>query len=307
MKQVGILIPGSPTAAFYSQIAAISHALKKLDWQRWRPTIYACFGGEYGDELDTAWKRWRAHLQDVHVIRTSEAQFAYFENWAQVNTSIALAPRDCDAIMCLDADTLPVRNFEDILDRVCDSEAVAGVIAHYPPTQESRKDWAGWSTLINRELEFVHNYSLVHPHEPEARRLAPFYINGGVIFYSRKAFDRYAPAYLHLHLQLVEIMDPDRFSAQIAFTLAVAAEGLTTFALPMRYNFPNDRVAEQLYPQEAEEAVIHHYLRTTEFDRHQIFTSRSNYEAFLALPLNGINRRFQDAARAVIGENYPFD
>jgi hypothetical protein len=96
------------------------------------------------------------------------------------------------------------------------------------------------------------------------------------------------------------------FSGQVALTLAMAAKRAGTWALPMRYNFPNDPVAERMYPTELEQAVVYHYLRTDVFDRHQIFVSADTYERFLALPLGGVNRRFQNAVRRIVGESYPF-
>jgi hypothetical protein len=309
MRKFAILIPGSPTPAFYSQIAAISLALKRLSWSRWSPEIYASFGGEYGGEFEAAWHQWRPHLRDVHIFRSSETQFAEMENWSQVDASVATAPRDCDALVCLDADTLPVGNFESVLDRVVEENLVAGVIAHYPvpPGVDPRGDWARWAGLIDRPLDFSHTHTLVFPHEPEERRLAPFYINGGVIAFSKHAFDRFAPTYLGYRRRLMALMENNNFSAQVAFTLAVASEGLATWALPMRYNFPNDPIAEQLHPTELEHVVIHHYLRTGQFDRHHIFASRENYEAFLSLPLSGVNAKFQEAVRSMFGDRYPFD
>jgi hypothetical protein len=87
----------------------------------------------------------------------------------------------------------------------------------------------------------------------------------------------------------------------------VVQEGLAEWELPLRYNFPNDPIAVELHPREAENVVIYHYLRKTEFDRHLIFTSRAEYERFLALPLEGVNLQFRDAVRRVIGDTYPFD
>ncbi len=74
----------------------------------------------------------------------------------------------------------------------------------------------------------------------------------------------------------------------------------------MRYNFPNDPIAEQMYPAELDRAVVFHYLRTDTFDRHQIFVTTEQYQRFLALHLQGVNRRFQEAVRTIIGERYPF-
>jgi hypothetical protein len=99
--------------------------------------------------------------------------------------------------------------------------------------------------------------------------------------------------------------NPD-FSGQAALTLAIAAAGVPTWALPLRFNFPNDARAEQMYPEELADIAIYHYLRTSVFDRHVIFTNAERYAAFLGLPLTGVNGLFQDAVRRILGPDYPF-
>jgi hypothetical protein len=74
----------------------------------------------------------------------------------------------------------------------------------------------------------------------------------------------------------------------------------------MRYNFPNDPVAERMYPRELEQVVVFHYLRTAEFDRHLIFQTADHYERFLSLPVHGANRRFREAVKKIVGDVYPF-
>ena len=47
--------------------------------------------------------------------------------------------------------------------------------------------------------------------------------------------------------------------------------------------------------------LVYHYLRTEAYHRHRIFRSADEYEAFLAQPLEGVNRRFQEAVRRMAG------
>ena len=74
----------------------------------------------------------------------------------------------------------------------------------------------------------------------------------------------------------------------------------------MRYNFPNDPVAETMYPGELQELAIVHYLRTTHFDRHEIFATPDAYSAFLQQPLSGASQVFRDAVSLRLGQQYPF-
>src|SRR5439155_11151886 len=89
--------------------------------------------------------------------------------------------------------------------------------------------------------------------------------------------------------------------------LSAARIPLPSVALPLRFNFPNDPVATERYPEELENAVVFHYLREDEFDRQQIFRWRETYSVFLARPLNPANARFRDSVRTLFGEEYPFD
>lgn len=308
MPKVAFVIPGSPTPAFYSQIAAISLALRTLPWTRWTPSIHAFFGGEYTPDECTILSRWIPHLQDVTITRVSQERFAREDNWAQCDVAMLSAPRDADVLVALDADTLPVAGLENILDRVHNSKSIAGVMAHFPfPGARGPEEWNSLAeTLIGRSIDFPYTHSLVGPDEPEARRRAPFYLNGGVVFYSRACFGPFLRKYLSLRNRLMREMTATDFSSQVAHTLAIAEREIPAIELPMRYNFPNDEASERLHPVEALEVVIYHYLRTDQFDRHTIFTTRAAYDEFLSLQLSGPNLRFQNAVREILGEEYPF-
>ena len=112
-----------------------------------------------------------------------------------------------------------------------------------------------------------------------------------------------------LEAESIDIMrrmfQPD-FSGQVALTLAIAAAGARTAALPMRYNFPNDPIAEMMYPEEQNHVAVFHYLRTERFDRHKIFTTAEQYSRFLALPLAGAELAFQRSVLRILGSDYPF-
>ena len=168
-----------------------------------------------------------------------------------------LAPRDADVILTLDADVLPVASLEDLLDSVVGSGSVAGVIAHYPfPGAASRGAWerVAQAGLIDAPLDFEFEYTLTDRAQPEAA-VTPFYVNFGFVALSRTAYDRIVLPYLALRPELEERLENPFFSAQVALTLAITAARVRTWALPMRYNFPNDTRAEELYPHELEEVV----------------------------------------------------
>jgi hypothetical protein len=311
MRRLAIVIPGTHGAAFYSQIAAIAVAVRSLPWQRWKPSIHAFLGpAEAKASSDGRWQRWAPFLRDVDVRDVDSGTSAALGNWAQVDAALEEAPAEAEVILCLDADTLPVASFEDVLDTVASGNLVAGVMAHYPPPGiGSRDDWRRIGDgCLTRPLVFEHTYSLVPPDAASEDRVAPFYVNGGVMFFSRNALEQFVPMYLDIRRnKLVDRMPDEAFTGQVASSFAISEGGLRTWPLPMRYNFPNDPAAEALYPGEAERVVIHHYLRTGRFDRHRIFTTADEFARFLDLPLQGADSTFRSEAIRVLGSDYPFD
>jgi hypothetical protein len=313
MRQVAVLVAASPTRAFYSQVAALRLALHRLRWSRWQPSVHLYVGGSYDP---AALEDWLPHLGGVQIHWTPAARFALDGDWAQSDDVFMSAPPDADVLLAMDADTLPVDVLEPVLDDVWESGAVAGVIAHYPPFPQAvgpggdaslREAWRHLAKgLLDTPLDFSYCHTLIGSEVQHEQRVAPFYLNFGVVFFPRDAFHSIAPQYLAIRPQLMQRMSSPDFSGQAALTLAIASEKANTVALPMRYNFPNDPIAEQMYPAELDRAVVFHYLRTDTFDRHQIFVTTEQYERFLALHLQGVNRRFQEAVRTIIGERYPF-
>lgn len=313
MPKVAILIAASPAPAFYSQVAALALCLRRLTWSRWQPSVHMYLGGERDAD---AYGRWLPHLRDVEISWVSEARFAREGDWAQSDDAFRFAPRDADVLLAMDADTLPVASLEDLLDRVLESEAIAGVIAHYPTVlspdtpyshQSLRDAWTRLAEgIVETPLDFTHSHTLMGPDAPPEQRLTPFYLNFGVVAFPKSTFDEVAGRYLTIRPAIMERMPAGDFSGQAALTLAIAAAGARTLSLPMRFNFPNDPRAAEMYPEELARAVVFHYLRTTSYDRHQIFAAADQYRAFLDLRLVGVDRTFQQAVRSMVGADYPF-
>src|SRR5262249_29286908 len=154
-------------------------------------------------------------------------------------------------------------------------------------------------------LDFEYSHTLMPHDSPAEYRETPFYPNFGVVLFPRTVFDAVAHQYLAIRPALMDRVPAPDFSGQAALTLATPGAGVQTWAMPMRYNFPNDPVAEKMYPVELENVVIFHYLRTASFDRHEIFSSAEHYSRFLALPLTGVDLSFQRAVKSILGGDYP--
>ena len=314
MKHVAFLVAASPNAAFFSQVAVLRRAFDRLPWTRWRFTLHVYLGGtpEAG-----ALEAWTPHLRGVDLRWSTAEDEQRDGDWAQSDDVFRHAPAAADVLVALDADTLPVRSLEPILDDVVADDVVAGTLAHYPTIIDNRDGAAqepsirdAWlrltSGLVTTPLDFTFSHSLMDAESPAALREAPFYLNFGVVFLPRQHFDRIAREYLRLRPLLERRMSDGDFSGQAALTLAIAGSGAGTRALPLRYNFPNDPAAVRLHPGELEQVVVHHYLRTWAYDRHRIFRSAGDYHAFLSQPLEGVDQCFQADVRRTVGDSYPF-
>ena len=96
------------------------------------------------------------------------------------------------------------------------------------------------------------------------------------------------------------------WAPQVSLALTCADLGLPTLALPMRYNFPNDRRADAMYSGELEFIAFLHYLRREQFQRETIFADEDPFAQFLELPLTGSDLEFQKAVWGITGGRYPF-
>ena len=267
-----------------------------------------------GSGLDTsAFEEWQPYLRDVTIIfapKSHSESIPFY--YAQIDGLFRWAPIDADVLVRMDADTLPVNDFEDVLDYVLETSSIAGVMAHFGfPVRSgmsaSREDWQRAADgLISAPLDFRYSYSLTEANVPEENRTAPFYLNDGAAFFPKSLFREFAQRYLDLRPRLMERLAYPYFSGQIALSLAVTEMRARTCALPMRYNFPNDERATKKFPEELEHVKIFHYMRTDQFDRQRIFTDANSYQNFLNAPLTGANKVFQQSVRRMIGPEFPF-
>jgi Glycosyltransferase 61 len=309
-RKVTFLVPASAAPGYLSQIAALQLALRRLPWTRWQADIVVCIGGRLGLEATFQLSRWLPHLADVTTVfpreRATDGDYD-----GQIDELYRSAPVDANVLVRADADTLPVASLEPLLDFVLERSAIAGVTAHYrfpaPPGVGNREAWdAVAQGFLDEPLRFEHSYSLVTPVVSEEEQACPFYVNDGFVVFAREYFDRFAPLYLETRPHLRDRLVYPYYAGQVALALSAARIPLPSVALPLRFNFPNDPVAAEQYPEELESAVVFHYLREDQFERQQIFRWRETYSSFLARSLNGANARFRDSVRTLFGEEYPF-
>jgi hypothetical protein len=126
VPKLAILIAGSPTPAFYSQLAASAAALRALPWSRWEPALPCT------SEVTSTWRYSTAGVSTswTWVSLVAPSRFACEGDWAQSDDVFNYAPRDADVLLAMDADVLPVGPLEEIVEVVAHGVVVAGTLAH---------------------------------------------------------------------------------------------------------------------------------------------------------------------------------
>lgn len=306
--KVEFLIPGSPTEAFYSQVAMFRLGLDSLGGMYARARIALCLGA--GKQTDIP-ARWRPHLGRVEVCW---AAADYFLRDGHPGTyRYEVLDSSCDFSILCDADTLIIAAFDPAdLRAFAARPAIRGVIAHYPPLlrDAAGRDYSDrgpddfWRLLSARTLDRVlpaeHCYTLTATRTP-----SPFYVNYGFVLGQYDLLNRLRTELAWLLPKIRETL-ANRFVDQIGLALGCAAGDIPTESLPMRYNFPNDPVADARYPGELAAAKVIHFLRTDRFDRGRIFASAGEFASFLELELTGSDLLLQKRVREITAGSYPF-
>jgi hypothetical protein len=316
--QLEFLLCGSPTDAFYSQIAFFRLSLDRLGEQGLAARVVAVFGAEKYSPLPS---RWAPHFERVEVHHAAPEEFRRRQLFAASDLRFGLLTAGSSCSCLCDADTALVRPLpRKFLEELQQQPAICGVPAHYPFPIEAdtcRTDarhglypgmpqGLAWDRLggaiLGRRPSRQLRYTLL---EGESDNRCPFYINYGFLAGPPDLLRRLYAVLTEVQPALEELLS-GYFVGQVGIALAVEKTAIPWRALPMRFNFPNDRTADRLYPQELDQVILIHYLRHSAFDRHRIFAERAAFEEFLSLDLAGSDRTFRDHVLKVTGGVYPF-
>jgi hypothetical protein len=299
------VIPASPNDAFFSQIAMFRLGLDALGGAYRNARLVAVFGDS---RIVPIPEKWKPHFERIEVEWADPSRFERFGFRAQCTRRFEIIRPDADVAVSCDADTLLVRPFEPAtLDAVINGE-LGGVIAHYHfPWDKSCGDPpSDWDTIsqsvLGAKIRMPHHYTLT---ECADRDRCPFYVNLGFLIGSPKTINRLHNGCEEIKESVIAVLG-NRFYEQVATALTVAKHAIPASALPLRYNFPNDRVADGKYPHELNQVRLFHYLRTQKFDRHKVFVDGSAFEAFMKLDLVGSDRAFRNYVRDITKGEYPF-
>jgi hypothetical protein len=309
--KIEFLMCGNHTDAFLSQAAIYRLMLNSLGGDYARARLVLCIGGVERLPLPLRWQRW---FEQIEVLWVEAGDYREQGDLAQSELIYrVMDPSAAISIIC-DADTLLLRPLpNDFLVKMRTEPAISGCIAHYaPPLQDFRSSTTVppasvsqmWERLamrtLGRNIDLPFSYSLRPDHVP-----CPFYVNFGFVAATPELFRSFYSEFRSIVPIVRDVLDND-FCEQIALTFAVERAGLPYRALPIRFNFPNDPIADELYPDDAKNIVNLHYLRTTAFDRHRIFADRSEFDRLMSMHLTGSNATFCEAIRNLTGGMYPF-
>lgn len=300
--KIDVLIPASPNDNFYSQIAMVRLALDSLGGVYRDARVVAVLGDKAVVPLPD---KWAPYFERIDVVWTDPADFAAMGYHGTGLHCFEACREDADVVVLCDADTLPMRPFPELLMRITQFPAFAGVLAnfHIPwelSSGDAAEDWGRIAeAILGRRIALPHRYLF----EPE--RPCPFYVNWGFMAGPAALVCRIGERFRTIWPAVNQYLG-NYFSSQVAITLVVNDLGIPTSTLPRRYNFANYTEQDRRYPEEYDNIVIFHYFSTDFFNRHRIFTSRARFDKFLGLELTGSNRIFQDRVRAITGETYPF-
>src|ERR1051326_8763143 len=305
MLKLDFLIPASPTDAFFSQIALFRLALDALGEIYRKARVVAVLGCEAITAIPS---RWDPYLERVEVVWADPGDFKRRGYRAQGDLRFERFRPDADLVVLCDADTVFMRPWLGLAETLAREPRLAGGIAHYhfpwtDLTAGAVEDWKGLArSLLGHDIPLDYRYSL---QDPDRADPCPFYINYGFFAGTPALFAKFFPVYRDVLPEVKRALQ-NHFDGQVALALAIAQLELPAVALPLRYNFPNDPQAYALYPEEREQMVMLHYLRTLHFDRHIIFAGEEPFRKFLSLDLEGSNRDFQAFVRELTRGRYPF-
>jgi hypothetical protein len=258
-------------------------------------------------------KRWEKAFQSIELHWVAAANYAKVGDGAQGHELYNLVSSSADISIICDADSMLLAPLPDQFCQEMTAEpAICGVIAHFAPPLSHYPESDNlpvpsqeylWDRLARATLGLSLRCETPYTLATDGSVGPGFYINHAFIAAPPQMLRELHRAQEKIRPIVRQILDND-FYDQIAVALAVEKTGLPYRQLPMRFNFPNDRQADSLYPCELENVVLLHYLRTQFFDRHCIFTSEACFEHFLSLELVGSDARFQQHVRSITGGVY---
>jgi hypothetical protein len=277
-----IRVPISPTPDFFRRVHFMAASLRQLGGALADHEFVICVGGD--EEPGDLYERLPWSKNYPITWRWADRERFRRDSYWETSREIFRQPARGKFIMCADADVIFVRDFSDLLEDLEQSPAVAGVIAHAPPFPKlaaaevwdrlcaeygvcvppSIHEHTGWGFMVNAPQ---HRYT-------------PLYFNFGMVIAPGEMMNRIGEEIIAAD-DFVSQRLTTFFRFQIALTLTIQKKSLTSRALPLRYNFPNDPGFDQKYPDELADVRVLHYLRCETVHRENDFADLERVAALI--------------------------
>ncbi|TRD15634.1 hypothetical protein [Palleronia caenipelagi] len=278
-------VAASPNEGFLGQIAALYTSIIAQPWERYRPVLRVCFGGQIPADLA---QRWAGLLSKIEYVCISPERLTPDHLTQVIERFYVIPPLTKVAVFC-DADVLVTGPLEDMFDRIGPEADIAGCLAHFPPPGRGKKSANFWQTHYRRfcascfpdrdapALEKSFAYS-GPPFDA-----APAYYNYGFVVMHPDASERIREDFVTAFTYARDVINSRYFSAQVGLTLSLTVNGLRAVDLGMSYNMPNDRMG-QAHLEKGNPPHVIHYLREKAFKRSVLFATRQAVQEFVTTP-----------------------
>ncbi|WP_374631515.1 hypothetical protein [Ferrovibrio sp.] len=291
-------IPISPTPHFFNSILATACSLRELGGGYADATIHVSVGADeepWNIAANLPWSK-DFPVQWHWIARDDFCRRSYYA------TSTGRYSRgfQSDIVIFLDADTLILRQIDDLLAEASRCEMIGGLIAHASPFREKpqRGQHAWWNHLyagLNLGPAFMGyehtGWGLFG--EAVQYRLTPAYYNYGMILGTNAVMRELAQVMNQTVTYCLE-QDCGFFSAQVALALAIQQVGAPARPFPFRFNCSNWGIFETKFSDEIADAGIAHFHSPGGVNRQTDFVSIAALKEFARkAPMHGVNGRIQ--------------
>jgi hypothetical protein len=282
MSRLEIRVPISPTPDFFRRVHFMAASLRKIGGALADHEFLVYVGGDEEQRDLVVELPWSKNYP-ITWLWVDRERFRK-DNYWETSRAIFRQPARGKLVMCADADVLFIRDFSDVLADLERSPAVAGVIAHAPPFPKMAPSEV-WDRLF---AEYgVGVPPSIHEHtgwgfmvKAPQHRYTPLYFNFGMVIGPEEMMNKIGKEIVAAD-DFVNKRLTTFFRFQIALTLAIQKYGLTSRALPLRYNFPNDPRFDRRYPDDLADVRILHYLRCKIVHRENDFANLDRVAALI--------------------------
>ena len=287
-----VRIPISPRPAWINRTRIIAKSIRK--WYPDAIVTVSCYpaANELAHQMEANYVRYPSQVDHMRWYGTrSEYLNTMMDRYK--------GPFYGDHIIMLDADVIPVRQFDELFL----FNAISGVQAHVSPY-----DTVEWIRVFRTFglSEPDMRYRFTGYPFMTAQPRGPFYPNSGMVFGPRAMFEKLERPYFDAIEYLRGYQHDTYWFDQVGLALGIAQASLPVAPKGMRYNFPNDPRFEEEFPEELEDVRFIHAMRVGEIDRDSDFEDKDAISDLCdAIDLTGSNEILRTHVTRLLPELFP--